>query len=107
MREKEERQAEKEWRHQEMWERRREENRQRAIEERKCFGCEGFGHIAYNCRNVGKEKLTQVSSNRFEVLKDRVIQRGKGSDKEVVKDRKEILREEKTKRGIEGEVRKA
>jgi len=41
-----------------------------------------------------------VSSNRFEVLKVRVMQRGKGSSKEVAKDRKEILREEKTKRGI-------
>jgi len=42
-----------------------------------------------------------VSSNRFEVLEVRVIQRGKGSGKEVVKDRREILREEKVKRGVE------
>ena len=43
-----------------------------------------------------------VSSNRFEVLKVRVIQRGEGSEKKVVKDRREILREEKAKRGVEG-----
>jgi len=42
-----------------------------------------------------------VFSNRFEVLKVRVMQRGEGSGKEVAKDRKEILREERVKRGIE------
>jgi len=41
-----------------------------------------------------------VSSNKFEVLKVRVMQRGEGSGKEVVKDRREILREEKAKRGV-------
>ena len=80
-----------------MWERRREENRQRAMEERKCFACGKFGHMAYNCKNMGEEELTQVSSNRFEVLKVRVMQRGEGRGKEVAKDRREILREEKTK----------
>jgi len=40
-------------------------------------------------------------SNRFEVLRDRVMQRGEKSGREVVKDKKEILREEKAKRGIE------
>ena len=42
-----------------------------------------------------------MSSNRFEVLKVRVMQRGKGSSKEVAKDRKEILRKERAKREIE------
>jgi len=42
-----------------------------------------------------------MSSNRFEVLKDRVVQRGKGSGREVTRNRREILREERTKRGIE------
>jgi len=42
-----------------------------------------------------------VPLNIFEVLKDRVIQRGEGGEGEVRKDRKEILREEKVKRGIE------
>jgi len=101
MRAREEKRAEKEWRQQEMWERRREENRQRVMEERKCFACGRFGHMAYNCRNVGEEEPTQVFSNRFEVLKVRVMQRGKGSGKEVAKDRKEILREERTKRRVE------
>ena len=57
--------------------------------------------MAYSCRNVGKKELTQVSSNRFEVLKVGVMQRGKGSSKEVAKDRKKILREERAKRGVE------
>jgi len=42
-----------------------------------------------------------VSSNRFEVLKVRVIQRGEESSKKVAKNRKEILREEKAKRGVD------
>ena len=58
--------------------------------------------MASNCRNMGREELTQVSSNRFKVLKVRVMQRGEGSGKEVAKDRKEILRKEKAKRGVDG-----
>ena len=42
-----------------------------------------------------------VTSNRFEMLKVRVMQKGEGSSKEVVKDRREILREKKAKRGVE------
>ena len=99
MRIKEERKAEKEWRRQEIREARREENRKRAMEERKCFGCGGFGHMASHCRNRGGEEPVQVSSNRFEVLKVRVMQKGEGSSKEMAKDRREILREEKAKRG--------
>jgi len=101
MRIKEERKAEKEWRRQKIRNRRREENRQRAMEERKCFGCGGFGHMASHCRNRRGEEPVQVFSNRFEVLKVRVMQKGEGSGKEVVKDRREILREEKAKRGVE------
>ena len=89
-----------------MRERKREENRQRVMEERKCFGCGGFGHMAYNCRNVRAEEPTLVPSNRFEVLKVRVMQRGEGSGKEVAKDRREILREEKAKRGVEKKEKK-
>ena len=99
---KEERRTEKEWKRQEELERRREERRQIAMEERKCFVCGGFGHMAYSCRNVGKEGLAQVPSNRFEVLKGRVMQKGKRSGKEVAKDRKEILREERVKNGVKG-----
>ena len=97
---KEERKVEKEWRHQEIREARREENRRRVMEERKCFGCGGFGHMASHCRNRGGEEPMPVSSNRFEVLKVRVMQRGEGSSKEVVKDRRDILKEEKAKKGI-------
>ena len=62
--------------------------------------------MSYNCRNVGVEKPTLVFSNRFEVLKVRVMQREKGSGKKIVKDRKEILREEKAKRGVEKKEKK-
>ena len=89
-----------------MRERKREENRQRAMEERKCFGCGGFGHMASHYRNEGKEEPVLVSSNRFEVLKVRVMQRGEGSGKEVAKDRRKILREEKTKREVEKKEKK-
>jgi len=101
MRIREERKVEREWRRQEIRGARREENRRIAMEERKCFGCGGFGHMASHCRNRRGEEPMPVSSNRFEVLKVRVMQRGEGSSKEVVKDRREILREEKAKRGIE------
>ena len=84
-----------------MKERRRETNRQRALEERRCFGCGGFGHMANYCRNVRREEPVPVSSNRFEVLKVRVMQKEEGSSKEVMKDRREILRKEKAKRGVE------
>jgi len=106
MRVKEERKIKKEWKQQEIRERRREEHRQKAMEERKCFGCGGFGHMASHCRNRGGEEPVQVSSNRFEVLKVRVMQKGEGSDKEMAKDRREILREEKAKRGVEKKEKK-
>jgi len=51
--------------------------------------------MAYKCREEGP---AQVPSNKFEVLKSRVIHRGEGSKDEV---RKEILREEKGKRRVE------
>ena len=97
---------EKEWRYQEMRERKREENTQRVMEERKCFEYRGFGHMASHCRNVRKKKPIQVPSNRFEVLKVRVMQRGEESSKEEAKDRREILREEKAKKGVEKKEKK-
>jgi len=42
-----------------------------------------------------------MSSNRFEVLKNRVMQRGEESGNKVEKDKKMILRKERAKRGIE------
>ena len=57
--------------------------------------------MASHYRNEGKGEPVPVSPNRFEVLKVRVMQRGEGSGKEMAKDRREILREEKTKRRIE------
>ena len=106
MKMREEKRVEKEWKHQEMRERRRAVNRQRTMEERKCFGCGGFGHMANHCRNVRREEPVSVSSNRFEVLKVRVMQKEEGSSKEVVRDRREILREEKAKRGVEKKEKK-
>jgi len=71
------------------------------MKERKCFVCRGFGHIAYHCRNMEEEGSVQMPSNRFEVLRSRVIQRGEGSGSEVGKNRKEILRKKRAKRVIE------
>ena len=84
-----------------MWERRGEENTERVMEERKCFSCRGFGHVAYYYKVKKEERLTQVPLNRFEVLKDRVIQREKRGGSEVVKDKREILREEQAKKRVE------
>jgi len=78
-----------------------EKNRQRVMEERKYFGCGKFEHIAHYCRNVEEEESVQVPSNKFEVLKSRVMQREERSGDEVRKDRREILKEEKAKRGVE------
>ena len=78
---------------------RKDEKRRRAIRERRCFVCGIFGHMARYCRNRGeKEGPAQVPLNKFEVLKDRVMQRGEGSGREIGKDRREILREERKKK---------
>jgi len=73
MRIQEEKKVEKEWRQQEIWKRRREENRQKVMEERKCFVCRGFGHIAHHYRNMEEEGSVQMPSNRFEVLRSIVM----------------------------------
>jgi len=49
-------------------EERRKENRQRAMEERKYFVCEGFGYISHHCRDMREERLVQMPSNRFEEI---------------------------------------
>jgi len=58
------------------------------IKERKSFRYGGFEHIAHHCRNVEEEGPAQVPLNKFEVLKDRVMQRGERGGGEVRKDRK-------------------
>ena len=65
------------------------------MEERKCFVCGDFEHIAHHYRNVGEERSILTPSNKFEVLKSQVMQKRKGSEKEERKDRRTILREEK------------
>jgi len=72
-------------------------NRKREMMERKCFGCRGFRqyHIVYNCRNMEnrqKERLSQKSLNKFEVLIRRVMNVGIPSGVEERKNRKLILR---------------
>jgi len=77
----------------------KEEKRKRAIRERRCFVCGIFGHMAHYCRNRGEEKRgSLMPQNKFEVLRDRVMQRGEGSGREVGKDHREILREEREKK---------
>jgi len=66
---------------------------------RKCFGCEGFEHITCNCRNKEiREGSTQMPSNKFEVLMNRMIKMGVSSREKEKKDRKTILREEREKK---------
>ena len=70
--------------------------------ERKYFVCEDFGYITCYCRNMEnrqKERPTQRSLNKFEVLKNKVMSIGEGSEREIRKDRKTILRGEKLKKG--------
>ena len=71
------------------------------MEEGKCFACGGFEHMVYSCRNMEEKKLAQVFLNKFEVLRNRVMQKEKEEEREVEKDRKEILREERVKREVE------
>ena len=58
-------------------------------EGRLCRHCGRFGHIVQKCRSGEKEKKKVVVENRFEVLKDRVMQCGVRELKrqEVVKER--------------------
>jgi len=57
-----------------------------------CRSCKGFGHLAQNCRNRKEgEKRAEMSQNKFEILKSRVIQCGveervvRGARREVVR----------------------
>ena len=78
--------------------RRKDKKRRRAIRERRYFVCGIFGHIARYCRNRGEEKRgLAMPQNKFEVLKDRVMQRGEGSGG-VGKNCREILKEEREKK---------
>jgi len=44
-------------------------------EERVCWGCKRFGHLACNCRNKkGEEKGRLIPQNKFEVIASRVMQ---------------------------------
>jgi len=65
---------------------RKDEKRRRAIRERRCFVCGIFGHMARYCRNREEKRRSSMPQNKFEVLKDRVMQRGEGSGREIGKD---------------------
>ena len=44
---------------------------------RLCRSCKGFGHLVCNCRNEKeREKRTVAPQNKFEVLRNRVMQCG-------------------------------
>jgi len=61
--------------------------------ERKYFVCGSFEHIAHNCRNMEsriEEGSIPIPSDKFEVLNI-----GEISGREINKDRKTILREER------------
>jgi len=59
-----------------------------------------------NCRVKKQKKVTTLQSpNKFEVLRSRAMNVGEGSGREVRKDRRTILREEKEKKRLV-EVRK-
>jgi len=51
------------------------------MEERKCFICGGFGHIIYYYKNREEKGSVLMLSNRFEVLKNRMMQRREDSRK--------------------------
>ena len=58
----------------------KEEKRKRVIRERRCFVCGIFGHMAHYYRiRKEKERSTQIPLYKFEILRDRVMQRGDGS----------------------------
>ena len=56
--------------------------------------------MAYSCRNMEEKGPTQMSLNKFEMLKDKVMHREEGGGGEVRKDRKEILKEERAKKVV-------
>ena len=65
-----------------------------------CFGCKGFEHLAQNCRKQKEtEKGVTMPQNKFEVLKNRVMQCG--MEEQVVR-RQELVRVECFKCGEEG-----
>ena len=64
-----------------------------------------FGYMACYCRNRRKEGSVQKSSNKFEVLRNRVMKRGEKRERETIKERKEILKEKKAKKGVEVQKR--
>ena len=44
---------------------------------RLCFSCKGFEHLVQNCRNKREEeKGTIIPQNKFEILRNRVMQCG-------------------------------
>ena len=79
--------------------------------ERKYFIYGGFRHIAHNCRNVENRRQgesTPILSNKFEVLKSKVMNIREESEmkiRKIRKERKMILKEEKLKEKKKGLVK--
>ena len=68
------------------------------MQKRKCFGCDRQEHIARNYKVGQKKKVATLQySNRFEMLKSRIINIGEVSGKEVGKDKNIILRKRRKK----------
>jgi len=53
---------------------------------------------------VREERSTPITSNKFEVLKNRVMNIGEESGREIRKDKKTVLREERVKKEKSVEV---
>ena len=61
----------------------------------------GLRYIAYHYKNIGEKGLVLMPSNKFEILKDKLIKRGEESGSRIGKDRKMILREQRAKKVVE------
>jgi len=69
--------------------------------ERKCFVCGDFVYYYRNMENRQEKRLVPRSLDKFKVLKSRVMNVEQGSEREIRKDRKTILRKIEKKDTVE------
>ena len=62
-------------------------------EERVCWGCRRFGHLACNYRNIKEAKGKPVPQNRFGVIASRVMQCG-------VREKAKVRRQKTVEEGV-------